>query len=90
MFLEGGNNYKSIIGTLTENGIDYRASDRVQWYTLGAGVEYKINKNLHARAQYRFSKYKDAEFNYSIGSDNLKGVADFKTHSFSVGISYRY
>jgi outer membrane immunogenic protein len=89
-YVLGGVTTTKLYGTLTENGIDYRASDRVNGYTLGAGVEYKINKNLHARAQYRFSKYKDAEFNYSIGSDNLKGVADFKTHSFSVGISYRY
>lgn len=56
-------------------------------WTVGAGVEMKINKNLNARIQYRYSDYGDKSFTHGTVKSNLK---NFKTHSLRAGISYTF
>ena len=77
-------------GKLTSYGKTYWDKETVTGWTVGAGLEYKLNKNWHMRVQYRYSKYDDAKFNYKINnSTNYKAVAkDYKTHTIRVGISY--
>ena len=56
-------------------------------WTAGAGVEVKINKNVNARIQYRYSDYSDTTFtNGAIKSR----INNFKTHSIRAGISYTF
>jgi len=62
--------------------------DTVYGFTVGGGLEYKFNRNWHARVQYRFSKYDDAKFDFA---NNIKGkVKSYKTHSIMAGISYHF
>ena len=80
--LEGRYNYKFI--NLTD-------SDTVAGWTVGAGLEYKISQNWHARLQYRYSDYKDADLQMKSGSDVYKfKVKDYHTHSVMAGISYHF
>ena len=54
----------------------------MQGYTLGAGVDYKFNNNMFARAEYRFNDY---------GSEKIKGVdVDFKQHAVMLGVGYKF
>ncbi len=62
--------------------------DTVTGFTVGAGLEYKLNKNWHTRVQYRYSKYKDAKYDFTSA---IKGkVKNYKTHSIMAGISYHF
>jgi len=66
-------------------------SDNVTGWTVGAGVEYKINKKWHVRAQYRFSKYKEAKFKWENPPLTYTGETNkYKTHSIMVGVSYHF
>jgi outer membrane immunogenic protein len=66
-------------------------SDSVTGWTVGAGLEYKINKKWHVRAQYRFSKYKEAKFKWENPPLYFRGETDkYKTHSIMVGVSYHF
>ena len=56
-------------------------------WTAGAGVEVKINKNVNARIQYRYSDYGDATFTHGSVKSKIK---NFKTHSIRAGISYSF
>ena len=56
-------------------------------WTAGAGVEVKVNKNVNARIQYRYSDYGDATFTHGSLTSKIK---NFKTHSIRAGISYTF
>ncbi len=63
-------------------------TDTVGGWTLGAGLEMKINENLHARLQYRYSDYDDAKLTHTDGVDYIWETIDYKTHIVQVGLSY--
>jgi len=56
-------------------------------WTVGAGIEMKINKNVNARIQYRYSDYGSKDFMHGITKSSVK---NFKTHSVRLGISYSF
>ena len=60
-------------------------------WTVGAGVEKKIDENLIARIQYRYSDYGDET--WGIGhedSDVDTGEIEYSAHMLTVGVSYRF
>ena len=58
-------------------------------WTVGSGLEHKINENWHIRVQYRFSRYEDAKYDFI--NNSVKGkVKAYKTHSIMAGISYHF
>ena len=59
-------------------------------WTIGAGVEKKINENLHARIQYRYSDYDDEKWDLDPGNDPNKGEIEYDDHMLTVGVSYRF
>jgi len=65
-------------------------TDTVSGWTLGAGFEMKINENLHARLQYRYSDYGDAKLTHTDGFDYIYETIDYKTHLVQVGLSYYF
>jgi len=82
-----------VSGTKLEAGYETSSStiwdkDTVYGLTVGSGLEFKLNKKWHARVQYRFSKYDDANFNFTSSVDGK--VKDYKTHSVMVGVSYHF
>jgi outer membrane immunogenic protein len=58
-------------------------------WTIGAGVEKKINNNLDARIQYRYSDYGDETWYIPIG-DYDTGKIQYTAHMFTVGLSYNF
>ena len=89
-YLLGGITATKLESKLIADSDSIKDSDTVFGFTVGAGVEFKINRNWHARVQYRYSKYKDAEFTYSEDVDNIKATTDYNTHSVMAGISYHF
>ena len=59
-------------------------------WTLGAGVEKKINDNLHARIQYRYSDYGDDTWQLDPDNDPDTGKIEYNAHMLTVGLSYRF
>jgi len=71
-------------GSTTASGVKKKT---LTGWTAGAGVEIKINKNVNARIQYRYSDYGDATFTHGTVKSKIK---NFKTHSLRAGISYTF
>jgi len=67
-------------------GDDYADNDTVSGWTVGVGIEFKLTENLHARMQYRYNNYRDAEFDIS----GLPTSVDYNAHMLQVGFSYRF
>ncbi len=60
-------------------------------WTVGAGVEMKINEHLHARIQYRYTDYGDDTIDVvKNGQELLHGKLDYNAHMVTVGLSYRF
>jgi len=59
-------------------------------WTIGAGVEKKINENLNARIQYRYSEFDDEKWNIDPGNDIPIGEIEYHDHMLNVGLSYRF
>ena len=59
-------------------------------WTVGAGVEKKIDENLIARIQYRYSDYGDETWDLAEGGDVDTGKIEYSAHMLTVGVSYRF
>ncbi len=90
-YILGGVTVARLKGTLNVNNKDYTDKDSVTGWTIGAGLEYKINKNWHVRVQYRFNKYDDASLKFTTPNTiyNVK-INDYKSHLIQLGVSYHF
>jgi len=60
-------------------------------WTLGAGLEYKLTENIHARIQYRYTDYGDDTKRIASNPPNfIDAKLDYDAHMVTVGISYRF
>lgn len=59
-------------------------------FTVGAGVERKINENLSARIQYRYSDYGDETWTLDPSNDYDTGKVEYNAHMLTVGVIYRF
>ncbi len=50
---------------LANGGVSQSRRLDTDGYRIGAGMEYKLNKNMFVGAEYRFSSYKRGEFDYN-------------------------
>jgi len=57
-------------------------------WTIGAGLERKINENLHARILYRYSDYGDDTWSIAAPNDVDMGKIEYKNSMFTLGLSY--
>lgn len=55
-------------------------------WTVGAGLEYAINQNWSARAEYRYTDFGRA--NYGIAPDQIR--VSSTDHAVRLGVSYRF
>ena len=60
-------------------------------WRVGAGVEKSIGRNTYAKIEYRYSKYTDADFQYSSGTgpSNTFSV-DTDRHQVVAGVGFRF
>ncbi len=95
IYLLGGITLTQLEGKLNVLGNSLKDNDSVTGWTLGAGYEYKINKNWNLGIQYRFSKYEDGKFKYIIINPtgnkifNIK-AKEYKTHSIQGKIIFNF
>jgi len=59
-------------------------------WTVGAGVEKKIDENLIARIQYRYSDYGDETWDLGEEGDYDTGKIEYNANMLTVGVSYRF
>lgn len=76
-------------GWVEWGGTDYNEATLVGW-TAGLGVERKINKNLNARIQYRYSDYGDETWTLEQPNDMTEGKVEYTAHMLTIGVSYRF
>jgi outer membrane immunogenic protein len=70
------------------NGSWQSASETLTGWTLGAGVEYKITENFHAKLEYRYADYGDMSDSWGGTIPDTK--TDFKTSKVYMGVSYKF
>jgi len=66
---------------------DRRTSETMTGWTIGAGVEYKITENFHAKLEYRYADYGDFSKSWNNFPDTK---TDFKSSKVYLGVSYRF
>lgn len=74
----------------TSWGSEDHYDDTLAGWTIGAGLEKKINENLHARIQYRYTDYGDDTWELDPSNDPVTGKIDYNAHMLMVGLSYRF
>jgi len=84
-----------LYGGMTKNGVTKWDNDTLTGWTVGAGLEYKINKKWHVRVQYRYTDYGSATFAHDFSSGMISDkytakVKKYKTNSIMFGISYNF
>jgi outer membrane immunogenic protein len=90
-YLLAGVSATKLYGGFVGGSQEYWDKKTMIGFTAGAGVEYKINKDWHARVQYRYTKYGDKKFSYSIGNNiTLKPEVSYNTHMIQIGISRKF
>jgi len=94
-YITGGAAWAKVKGELdvtTGRSVSHSESDSqtMTGWTIGAGVEMKIDENWHARIQYRYTDYGDDDFSHTINGVDYKSNVDYNTHMVQVGISYRF
>ena len=94
-YILGGATWTKLDASASFQGISGSDSDTVSGWTVGAGIEFKLTENLHARAQYRYSDYNDAKFSDEAtlpedGTYKVKATTDYNAHMLQVGLSYRF
>ena len=65
-------------------------SDTVMGFTVGVGVEYKFNENLHARLEYRYNNYQKADLHHQFMGRDLDSHIDYNTNVITAGIVYKF
>jgi len=84
-YLLGGVAWTELETSYIPDGGWGKKSDTVTGWTVGAGVEMKIDENLHVRIQYRYTDYQTADFVH-WGPSHV----DYKDHRVMIGVSYRF
>ena len=70
-----------------EGGQKDSNSAKLAGWTIGAGAEKKINENIHARIQYRYSDY--GSKTWVVQTDDInRGKVEHTNHMLTVGVSY--
>lgn len=60
-------------------------------YRLGAGLEYQMGSNAYVKAEYRYSKYSRAEFDFEGNTpDSSRFDIDTDRHQVVVGVGMRF
>jgi len=68
-------------------------SDTLIGWTLGTGLEWRINPQIYARLQYRYTDYRTKKFSTpDLGDPTYIIHTDihYKTHILNLGISWRF
>ena len=81
-----GTNTRGFTSWDSEQGTDHDAT--LTGWTLGAGLERKINENIHARILYRYSDYGDDTWPIALPNDVNMGKIEYKNSMFTLGLSY--
>jgi outer membrane immunogenic protein len=69
-------------------GTDHDAT--LTGWTIGAGLERKINENLHAHILYRYSDYGDETWSLAPPNDVDMGKIEYTNSMFTLGLSYYF
>jgi len=90
-YLLAGVSGTKLYGGLTINNSTKWDHDTLTGWTVGAGLEYKMDKNWHLRVQYRYTDYGSSKvYKYNFSPSYAAKVKKYKTHSVMVGLSYHF
>ena len=86
VFATAGAAGSSVKLTYKETGTNYAYSEAhtqtLSGYTLGAGLEYGVTKEITTRLEYRYASYQDKKFG--------DGKFGLDTHDIRAGLAYKF
>jgi outer membrane immunogenic protein len=78
-------------GNLDGQGFDYSYSDTQTGWTVGAGVEYGITKNITLKAEYLYVDLGSSTITEQVSEDtNFNVDVDTAFHTLKAGLNYKF
>lgn len=79
------------LNILASDGVtDTRTKANLDGWRAGAGVEQMLNDNVYAKVEYRYSQYKEGEFEAPSGLESDRFDVDLDRHQVMVGFGARF
>ena len=94
-YITGGMAWAKVKGTMIVHDLllgnlhDTDTATMSGW-TLGAGIEMKIDENFHVRLQYRYTDYGNDTFHHTINGNDFDAKVNYNTHMIQLGVSYHF
>ncbi|MES2492762.1 MAG: outer membrane beta-barrel protein [Pseudomonadota bacterium] len=91
IYAKGGytNARYSLLGT--DGTTELEQSLDTDGYRVGAGVEYQLDNNVFTKVEYRYSHYKEGEFDFEGDTpDSSRFDIDTDRHQVVVGVGMRF
>ncbi|GAA0276589.1 hypothetical protein GCM10009127_16630 [Alteraurantiacibacter aestuarii] len=90
IYAKGGYTNAQMNILATDNTTDVDTDVDLDGWRVGAGIEHAINENLFLKGEYRYSNYKEGEFEAPSGLESDRFNVDLDRHQFVVGVGYRF
>lgn len=80
------------VDDLGGEGPTIRDDDGVWGWTVGAGVEAALTRNITVKAEYLYMDFADAEYSFTDSAVpvTVPAEADIDAHSIKVGVNYKF
>ena len=89
----GGVAYASTEASVEDLGVPGASDsdrDSVWGWTVGAGVEAAVMQNVTVRAEYLYTDYADAKYDFTAAPLTVPVDVDLDSHAMKVGVSYKF
>lgn len=74
----------------TDNTTEIGADVKLDGWRVGGGIEQAIDRNLFAKAEYRYSNYGRGQFEAPSGAASDRFDVDLDRHQVMLGVGYRF
>ena len=79
------------LNVLVDGGTtESRENFQLDGWRAGAGIEKSIGRNTYAKVEYRYSNYRDADFQYANGATTNRFEVDTDRHQVVAGVGVRF
>jgi len=90
LYAKGGYTNTNLNILASDGATDTRTNADLDGWRAGAGLEQMLNDNVYVKAEYRYSQYKEAEFEAPSGLESDRFDVDLDRHQMMVGVGARF
>ena len=90
LYVKGGYTNARLNVLATDNTTDTETNINLDGWRAGAGIEFAVAENFFVKAEYRYSNYKEGEFEAPSGLESDRFNVDIDRHQGVVGVGMRF